>query len=389
MARTDFCNLDSTLNAVCTAIGDARLLILQANCLAAGNLSCLPRPFVYHPASFEVANQAWVHDTVRHFYTSLDPNSCPDEQTQAAEAVNTCAAKNVNVFRVLLEICRLVMQKAVTLVAGTMYILVEVLTTMDKGNMASMRAQVKTDWLWYKRQFGDFVETLSDLVTDLMLNSGQLGAKLSTFLSKSCHKTGDLVGWLAEQWCRLIRRYLVNAFKVLTTFVGQMGSALTTIDDVFNAIFGGIMPMQLLAKYGLNRAFRSMMTEKFSTWDSGSKDPVASKVAQENSRLAQSAAATGAVGGAAATGQDGQNLKAGKVNVPSNVKPGAAASMSAAARNTLKGAQAAAKATGVAAKNAIKNAAGAIGRNPMTAAAGGLTAFFMAQVFPFDFLTSN
>lgn len=54
MATTPFCNIHSSTTELCQAVEQAKLLVQQANCIASGqDPSCLPSPFVYHPASFD------------------------------------------------------------------------------------------------------------------------------------------------------------------------------------------------------------------------------------------------------------------------------------------------------------------------------------------------
>jgi hypothetical protein len=37
----------------------------------------MPSPFVYHPASYEPSNNAWVHDTVKGYYKRVNRDACP------------------------------------------------------------------------------------------------------------------------------------------------------------------------------------------------------------------------------------------------------------------------------------------------------------------------
>lgn len=68
MSRTHFCNIDNTTDAVCKAVAEARTLVVQANCIASGDPTCLPSPFVYHPASYDRSNNEWIYDTITGYY---------------------------------------------------------------------------------------------------------------------------------------------------------------------------------------------------------------------------------------------------------------------------------------------------------------------------------
>ena len=84
-------------------------MVIKANCIASGkDPSCLPTPFVYHPASFDTTNQAWVHDTVQDFYLLYNRDVCPAASAELA-TVNKLASK-FQVFmgiRLLHAYCRL------------------------------------------------------------------------------------------------------------------------------------------------------------------------------------------------------------------------------------------------------------------------------------------
>lgn len=68
MSKTHFCNIDNTTDAVCKAIAESRLMVIQANCISSGDPACLPTPFVYHPASYDRSNNEWIHDTISTYY---------------------------------------------------------------------------------------------------------------------------------------------------------------------------------------------------------------------------------------------------------------------------------------------------------------------------------
>lgn len=193
MSRTSFANIDSTTNRVASAVAQARQMVLTANCIASGQAFCLPQPYTYHPATYETTNQAWVHDTVIQYYTSINTSACTLTSSQQAFYAylqgkqNTCPANTFYLFEAILRIIRMAATSVALLLAAIGSFVVKMLAApFSKTAQESMINQ----WVSMKKMFKSFFSQASDMTVDMFMNSG----KLSYF------------GW--ETFCILVHAYI-------------------------------------------------------------------------------------------------------------------------------------------------------------------------------------
>ena len=212
MARTPFCNLDSSTDRVCKAVAEAKALVTQANCIARGDNDCMPSPYVYHPASYEPSNNAWVHDSIQAFYLKIDPASCPVATGSNADAKTQelldftrkyqmmCPANALTLVKQILAMVRVIVTDVALLVSSMMSMAVKLLALLVTGRTDQIRNSVMDDWAYIKSKGAGMLSSLSDLMMDAMLNSGAMGLKIKMFLEGTCDKINSALRWFLNVW---------------------------------------------------------------------------------------------------------------------------------------------------------------------------------------------
>ena len=271
MARTTFCPIDNTTDRVCQAIAKARELVTQANCIARGDPECMPSPFVYHPASYEPSNNAWVHDSVKAFYSRIDAGACPhNTSTDAALAQfarayqRSCPANGVNIFVGVLRAVRVVVVDVVlltTTVIGMGFRTLQLLSTSDR---AATRAQIGRNWAYIRSKARETLNTVGDLLVDTLLNSGEVGERIVAFLHKACGGLNAAVDWLLNVWCNYIQQYTMQFLAGIRKLLGITGAGFDILQDFMDEVFQGILPAAFVAKYATGGNFQNMLSEFYS-----------------------------------------------------------------------------------------------------------------------------
>jgi len=269
VARTPFCNIDATTDTLCQRIVQARALVVQANCIARGtDTACLPRPFVYHPASYVASNNEWVHNTVNQFYNQLAPGTCPNDQmvnftlTHAYQA--GCPANAVNLFVGVLQILRYVVTDIATLLSTLVSMAVRLLAMLfTPGNTAhAMRASIGADWAIVRKKAGQSMAAVSDLLVDTLLNSGALGQRIMQYLDILCQNGNWAINWFLDVWCNYVKEYMISLLAGLQQAMAIIGTGFEILNDLMDYLFAGLLPAEFAAKYGTT-LFQTLMMERY------------------------------------------------------------------------------------------------------------------------------
>ena len=271
MARTPFCSIDNTTDGVCAAIASARLLVIQANCIARGNLSCMPSPFVYHPASYEPSNNAWTRDSVRSFYLRANPAACSAPTAAERQALidfarqyqRGCPANAVNLVVSILQVVRVVVTEVTLLVSTLLGIAIKSMGLLLPARAADMRQYIAADWQYVRTKGRAILDTGGDLLIDAMLNSGELGARLMAFLGSACSRINAGIAWFLNVWCNYIQQYMIQVLAGLRYAMGIMGAGFDMLQDFVDEIFQGILPAAFVQKYAQSK-FKESLVEAYS-----------------------------------------------------------------------------------------------------------------------------
>lgn len=213
MARTPFCSLDNTTDMVCKAIEEAKQLVIQANCIASGEDSCMPSPYVYHPATYVPSNNAWVHESVRDFYIKIDVGSCPAatgflEAGQRSKELldfarqyqRTCPANSLVLIKQIFMVVRVIITEVALLVTTLLSMAFKILSLLVSGNINNIKNMVLDDWGYVRAKGQGMISTVSDLLVDALLNSGPMGERIRRFLQGACEKINEALHWFLSVW---------------------------------------------------------------------------------------------------------------------------------------------------------------------------------------------
>jgi hypothetical protein len=213
MARTPFCSLDNTTDMVCKAIEEAKQLVIQANCIASGEDSCMPSPYVYHPATYVPSNNAWVHESVRDFYIKIDVSSCPAatgflEAGQRSKELldfarqyqRTCPANSLVLIKQIFMVVRVIITEVALLVTTLLSMAFKILSLLVSGNINNIKNMVLDDWGYVRAKGQGMISTVSDLLVDALLNSGPMGERIRRFLQGACEKINEALHWFLSVW---------------------------------------------------------------------------------------------------------------------------------------------------------------------------------------------
>lgn len=201
MATVPFFEIDNYTQAVNLAYEEARQMVGLANCIAAGNFSCLPRPWAYHPASYVPSNLEWAYQTVLEYYRLVSPGACPmtqDEQSLAElnrKFMQDCPANTMRFFQDILAIVRLVGTDLAYIVSTLFSMGFKLITLLFAGAEAGLqnsvrvaRQEIAADWLWLKNQARGMLSGVNRLLLDMVFSTGEIGKVLLSFLTTLCEK---------------------------------------------------------------------------------------------------------------------------------------------------------------------------------------------------------
>jgi hypothetical protein len=283
MARTTFCSIDNTTDAVCKAIAKARQLVTQANCIARGDPACMPSPFVYHPASYEPSNNAWVHDSVKAFYNRTDPRACPANASANQRLVEfarayqrTCPANGVNLFVGVLRAVRTIVVDASLLLTTLIGMAFRTLQLFIVSGRDATRNQIGKNWAYIRAKARATLDTVGDLLVDTMLNSGEVGARMMAFLLDACNALNSAAEWFLNVWCNYIQKYTLQFLAGVRKLLGITGAGFDVLQDFMDEVFQGILPAAFISKYAAGRNFQSMLTELYTSSNRKKQQQVAS-----------------------------------------------------------------------------------------------------------------
>jgi hypothetical protein len=206
MTTVPFFQIDNYTQAVDKAYVEAQRLVGLANCIAAGNFSCLPKPWVYHPASFVPSNLEWAYQTVLEYYRLVNASACPmsPDELKLVEFnqkfMQDCPANTMRFFQDILAIVRLVATELAYIVSTLFSMAFKLVTLLFAGAETGIKNSVRVaqqelaaDWLWLKNQARGMLAGVNRLLLDMLFSTGQIGKVLLNFLTTLCEKVNGLV----------------------------------------------------------------------------------------------------------------------------------------------------------------------------------------------------
>ena len=272
MARTPFCSIDNTTILVCEAVAAARQLLIQANCIARGEEACMPSPFVYHPASYEPSNNAWVHDSVKAFYRHVDATktACPAATQTDSQLVafarayqRSCPANGVNVFVGVLQAVRSVATDVSLLLTTMVSMAFNTLQLFVTTGREQARAQIGKNWAYIRSKARASLDAMGDVLVNALLNSGEAGARIMDFFRRTCDGLNRAAEWFLNVWCNYIQKYTMQFLAGMRKFLGITGAGFDILQDFMDEVFQGILPAAFISKYA-SGPFQNALIERYS-----------------------------------------------------------------------------------------------------------------------------
>jgi hypothetical protein len=270
MSRASFANIDKYTNKVAVAIQEAREIVLTANCIAAGMSYCLPQPFTYHPASYETTNRAWVHDTVVQYYKSVDASACSASETSQAfltyltDKQTQCPANNLYLFEMIFVIIRFYITQVALLLSSVVSVIIKLIATaFSAGSDGDIKQQLLKEWKFLSSKFKQLFSTGSDLLVNMLMNSGVLGKSLMQFIQSTCSYVNEAIVWFVDMWCVYIQKYLITFMELLRKFFGYVEGSMRAVSEFIEFLLKYYLPIALLQRYA-SSAIQTYMVDKYS-----------------------------------------------------------------------------------------------------------------------------
>lgn len=266
MSRTSFANIDKHTNKVALAIQAARDIVLQANCIASGVTSCLPKPFTYHPASYETTNRAWVHDTVLDYYKSKNSTICKSNTrgdlyvSYMAKQQIKCPANSLYLFEGFANILRVFIGTVAIILSSVMSLLFKLLVAFVESNVVS---SLNGEWMFLVGKFKGMFVLMSNMAVHMLANSGGIGQALIVFVDTICGAINTVVTMYVTIWCEYVSKYLITFFTIFRKFTGFIQGGFLAISEFVEFVLRYYLPAAMLKKYA-SSAVQSYMVDKYS-----------------------------------------------------------------------------------------------------------------------------
>lgn len=262
MSSVDVCLTDSSLQALCLAVQQAQTLVRQANCLASGSSECMLKPFVYLPSAWDVSNQAFVHQTVRRFYSRVTPYACPSivdtVRTNNQAIGNRCAAKPVGAMYLGLQACRDIVDALAQVIFYLFNIIMNGFLMMFAQDKSTLLAQIVYYWTSMVAVIKDLLSALSDIVFDMLFHMGAMGQRIYNLLRGACGVANKAYQYWLEVWCGLmidLAPMLLGALRQVSEY-SEVASEV--LNDALGVIFRFMAPEALgaIQSLGYTKHFR-------------------------------------------------------------------------------------------------------------------------------------
>ena len=262
MSSVDVCLTDSSLQALCLAVQQAQTLVREANCLASGSSECMLKPFMYLPSAWDVSNQAFVHQTVRRFYTRVTSYACPttvDAVRANNQAIgNRCAAKPVGAMYLGLQACRDIVDALAQVVFYLANILINGFLMVFAQDKSVLMAQIVYYWSSMVAVIQDLLSALSDIFFDMLFHMGAMGQRIYNLLQSACGVGNRAYQYWLEIWCGLMIDMAPMLLGALRQVSEYSEVASEVLNDALGVIFRFMAPEALAAiqKMGYTKHFR-------------------------------------------------------------------------------------------------------------------------------------
>ena len=270
-AATDICNLDARLGDLCKAVREAQSVVASANCLRSGDPKCALQEFVYNPSTWETTNQAFVHQTVREYYSRIDGCTqeseciCPADptflqlQANNSHILRECKAVPVMAFREVLVQVRGMVFIVCKIASLLIDIAFNLVLSISSSNRERATSSIVLSWAQLKQESSVLMDKMSDLFFDMIFSVGNLGPWLKRNIMSACGVVNSAYVYAADFWCNLVVQQLPMFLGALRSIGGWTEVGFSIVNDVFLVILDDQLPNAVmdLYQYGYREYFQS------------------------------------------------------------------------------------------------------------------------------------
>jgi hypothetical protein len=232
------CDLDSSLNSLCSVIQAARYRVFEANCQLTGQ--CRTTSFFYQPATYALDDNAFVRSVVGTFYNFTSQGACPitDDETRAilasnAQTVQNCPAQDLQALQFSIQIAREALHSFVIIGYYTGLIAIEILSLITTSDASATIATIVAYFNRISSEFQQFFSAFGDLMFKLIMESGRLGKVMRAIVTRLCV-------FLNEVFNAIIQPFVCLAQSAISAILGAISSVVGAISYLVGGALNGV-----------------------------------------------------------------------------------------------------------------------------------------------------
>lgn len=218
------CDLDASLNSLCSVIQQARYDVFEANCQLTGQ--CRTTSFFYQPATYALDDSAFVRSVVGTFYNFTSPGSCPvlDDETQAVlasnrQAVQGCPAQDLEVFNYAIQIAREALHSFVIIGYYSGMIFVDLIALITATDTTPLVNSILAYFNRIASEFQQFFAAFGDLVYKMVMETGKLGKALKAIITALCAFMREIFYPIVRPFMCAIQSFAIVIFDTLSAII--------------------------------------------------------------------------------------------------------------------------------------------------------------------------
>jgi hypothetical protein len=251
------CDMDATMNMVCTQLQQAAYKIKNANCIVQG--SCDLRTFFYQPSMYSIDNKAFVRSTVIDFYKQVSNISCPTDDSDALDLMaqnrqlrERCPSVPLELIIDVLEMLRAVVDTVVRAQYYFFMFIVNLLRSLVSPDIVEQVRTEATKWFdLFLAELSDLVKLVADFTFDFIMNlDGTIGAIFKAIFKVICIMTKFLYDvFYIQVFCPMREELLAIMIVIRDIFVAFRDISILGFKPFYNMFalivmtFEGIVEM--------------------------------------------------------------------------------------------------------------------------------------------------
>lgn len=248
VVEVEMCDMDSTLDEVCSLLRQANQTVFDANCMAAG--LCVPDTFVYAPAVYSVSNNDFVRASVQNFYLRHDSTLCrASEDEEALRLQNIaeqqdCPSVAVHAFNELLTQMRMIAQTIARIIFYAYNLGISLFKVLIPGAMEQTVAEIEE---WFNKLLAETMKLMMEmahLVYKMIFEVSFVGQAIQRAYMWVCNKVAWLLEKFGDLWCLVITPFLdnvIDSFRDISNEISDFVNKIPFVDGYRFSVLDGII----------------------------------------------------------------------------------------------------------------------------------------------------